>query len=138
MYDSAIDCYGFLITDDIARIIAEKVVDKIEESDDCKDILFEADICSFIPCFTGITVPVGDDGQDVYNMFGLEPCEEFMCETVYYIPVKFQSTLFKAAYKDMDELVSEFKSKIGKYLPEDFNYRSSIRHIVGGCELNYL
>lgn len=39
--------------------------------------------------------------------------------------------LFKAAYKDMNELIDEFKSDIGEYLPEDFDYRANIRHIVG-------
>lgn len=138
MRSSTIDYYGFLITDDVARIMAKKVVDKITESDDCKDILFEANICAFISCFTGEAVCIDDNGHDAYNLFNLKTCEEFLCDTVYFIPAKSQSTLFKAAYKDMDELISEFKSEIGKYLPDDFDYRSNIRHIAGECEVRFL
>ena len=32
---------------------------------------------------------------------------------------------------NMEEIVDEFKSKLGKYLPEDFDYRSRISHICG-------
>ena len=31
----------------------------------------------------------------------------------------------------MEEIVEELKSKVGEYLPEDFDYRKNIRHISG-------
>lgn len=52
-------------------------------------------------------------------------------DRIYYIQVSSYPTLFKPAYKSMDELIAEFKEKVGEYLPEDFDYRSNIRHIVG-------
>lgn len=37
-----------------------------------------------------------------------------------------QPNAFKCAYKDIDEVISEFKTKIGRYLPGDFDWKSHI------------
>ena len=31
----------------------------------------------------------------------------------------------------IDELIEEVKAVVGKYFPEDFNYRAQLRHITG-------
>lgn len=38
----------------------------------------------------------------------------------------WQPDAFKVAYYSMDDCVEEFKNKIGKYLPEDFNWEDHI------------
>ena len=64
-----------------------------------------------------------------YLVAGRNPDPDY--DGIFYIPVSKYPTLFKKAYNNMDEIVEEFKNKIGKCLSKDFDYRSSIRHIVG-------
>lgn len=57
--------------------------------------------------------------------------ETYDVDVIYYVPTKNYGTLFKAAYANMEELESEFRTKFNKYLPDDFDYRKHIRHIIG-------
>ena len=69
---------------------------------------------------------IDDSGNDDYNS-----SEVYNDDTIYYVPTKNYGTLFKAAYANMEELESEFRNKFNKYLPDDFDYRKHICHIVG-------
>lgn len=129
MRDYAVDDYGLLLTKETIKIIAPRVLDDLDERDEDKYgyALYEDGICEYIGEFTGEAIYIEDDGMDDWRRSG----ESYNGDEVYYVNTSNFPTLFKAAYNNMDELIEEFKSKVGNYLPEDFDYRANIRHIVG-------
>lgn len=129
MRDYPVDDYGLLLTKDMMRSIVSKVIDDFEEinEDEYGDALYEEGICEYIGDFTGEAGILFDDGTNDWIKTG----EVYDGDIIYYIPISSYPTLFKAAYNNMDDLIKEFKSKVGDYLPKDFNYREQIRHIVG-------
>lgn len=48
--------------------------------------------------------------------------EDFLC----LIDAKRQPMLFEAAYKNEEELLEEFRTRFGKYLPNGFDFKSHI------------
>ena len=129
MRDYAVDDYGLLLTGETMKIIASKVCDDFEdmEEDDYGYALYEEGICEYIGDFTGEAGVLLDDGLNDWIRSG----EMYDGDLIYYIPVSSYPTIFKAAYENMNALIAEFKEKVGEYLPEDFDYRSNVRHIVG-------
>lgn len=129
MRDYAVDDYGLLLTEETMKIIASKVCDDFEDMDEYEygDALYEEGICEYIGDFTGEAGILLDDGLNDWIRNG----EMYDGDCIYYIQVSSYPTIFKAAYENMDALIAEFKEKVGEYLPEDFNYRANIRHIVG-------
>lgn len=131
MRDYAVDDYGLLLDGETAKIIASKFADDFEKyaNDGTIDWMYEVydiGICEYISEFTGEAQKV--DGTGCY--WGVES-KDFCHDVIAYVPVSNYPTLFKKAYDDMDELVNEFKSRVGKYLPDDFDYRKHICHISG-------
>lgn len=127
MRDYACEDYGLVLSKDVMKLICEKeFVDEPVEDEGYGEALYEADICNCMGNFTGEAFYVNDDGADNWGH-----SQYYNCDSVYYVPVHKYPTLFKTAYKDIDELVAEFRERIGEYLPVDFDYRSNIRHIVG-------
>ena len=123
----AYEDYGLILHDETIKILCEKVfANEPSEEEDDGFSLYDAEICQMASSFTGEAYPIRDNGGDDWDR-----SETYYDDSVFYIPVEKYPTLFKTAYKDMDEMVAEFKDKIGEYLPEDFDYRSNIRHIVG-------
>lgn len=129
MRDYAVDDYGLLLTEEVMKIIASKFRQNMEDADDYDDgdILYEEGICEYISDFTGEAMHVADDGSNNWVKLG----RDYRGDSIYYVSTSSYPTLFKAAYENMDALIAEFKEKVGEYLPEDFDYRSNIRHIVG-------
>ena len=129
MRDYAVDDYGLLLTEETMKIIASKVCDDFEDIGEYEygDALYEEGICEYIGDFTGEAGILFDDGLNDWMSNG----EMYNGDQIYYIQVSSYPTLFKAAYENMDALIAEFKEKVGEYLPDDFDYRSHIRHIVG-------
>jgi hypothetical protein len=129
MREWAVDDYGLLLTKEMIKAIASKVLDDLEERDEDEygDALYEDGICEYIGEFTGEAIYIEDDGTEDWRRSG----ESYNGDRIYYVNVSKYPSLFKAAYENMDELITEFKSKVGDYLPEDFKYRANIRHIVG-------
>lgn len=129
MRDYAVDDYGLLLTEETMKIIASIVCDDFDdmEEDEYGDALYEEGICEYIGDFTGEAGILLDDGLNDWIRNG----EMYDGDRIYYIQVSSYPTIFKAAYENMDALIAEFKEKVGEYLPEDFDYRSNIRHIVG-------
>jgi hypothetical protein len=129
MRDYAVDDYGLLLTEETMKIIASKVCDDFEDMDEYEygDALYEEGICEYIGDFTGEAGILLDDGLNDWMKNG----EMYDGDRIYYVQVSSYPTIFKAAYENMDALIAEFKEKVGEYLPEDFDYRSNIRHIVG-------
>ena len=129
MRDYAIDDYGLLLDNETIKVIAHKVIDGYVEDINNIDLayeLYERGICEYVSEFTGEASEVDSNGF----YWGGE-CEEYSGDVITYVQASNYPTLFKRAYNDIDELVEEFKNKIGEYLPEDFDYRSNIRHICG-------
>ena len=129
MRDYAVDDYGLLLTEETMRTIASIVCDDFDdmEEDEYGDALYEKGICEYIGDFSGEAIRITDDGYHEYGNNG----ESYCGDQIFYVPICSYSTLFKPAYENMDELIAEFKQKLGEYLPEDFDYRANIRHIVG-------
>lgn len=67
-----------------------------------------------------------DDKVDCFTSF-----ENYEDDVIYYLPLKRRPSLFKTAYSSVEEIVKEIKDQIGKYLPDDFDYRTYICEIQG-------
>lgn len=123
----AYEDYGLLLNDETIKIICAKAFTNPPcNEDDDGFSLYDAEICQLAGNFTGETYSIKDDGSDDWN-----ESETYDDDSVFYIPVKKYPTLFQSAYNDVNEMIAEFKEALGEYLPDDFNYRANIRHIVG-------
>ena len=124
----AFDDYGLVLDKETVKIIGSQVFDDYtpDETDTVFD-LCDKGICECIGEFNGEAHEIDDDG--VFSWY--DDSRSYDYETIAYIPLKNYPTLFKKAYNNMDEIVEEFKKKIGEYLPNDFDYRSRICHISG-------
>ena len=132
MRDYAVDDYGLLMTKEMMKIVAAKVCDDYAEEEYDEDEyafneeLYDRGIVEYIGDFTGESIAIKDNGEDSWG-----DSEYYRGDVIWYVPTKNISTLFKAAYKDMDEMIEEFRSRLGEYLSKDFEYRRYIRHISG-------
>ena len=70
---------------------------------------------------------ISDNGGIVWS----SDSEDYRNEIISYVPVSNFPTLFEKAYENIDEIIDEFKEKLGDYLPDGFDYRGKIRHISG-------
>ena len=123
----AYEDYGLVLNEETRKTICEKVfAEEPVEDEEYGMALYEAEICQAAGNFTGETFYILDNGRDNWDR-----SETYDDDSVYYIPVDKYPTLFRSAYNDVNEMIVEFRKKIGEYLPEDFDYRSNIRHIVG-------
>ena len=126
----AVDDYGLVLDNETKKLIASKVIDGFVDDDekygDWSYELYDCGICECISEFTGEAQEVDSNGH-----YWGSSSMDYHCDTICYVPTSNYPTLFRKAYNNMDELVEEFKSKIGEYLPEDFDYKSRICHICG-------
>ena len=132
MRDYAVNDYGLLMTEETMQMIVSKVCKDYTEEDYKDDpfgfneAIYNEGIVEFISSFTGESIIINDNGE---NLWGNG--EYYNDDVIYYVPTKNISTLFKAAYNNIDEMIEEFKGKLGKYLPAEFDYRKHIRNISG-------
>lgn len=130
--DYAVNDYGLIMTRDMLKTICSKYCpDYTEERYDYDEWgfnnnLYEAGIVEYISDFTGESIEIDDNGFTLYGTG-----ETYYNEIIYYVELGKYSTLFDAAYNNMDEVVSEFRWTLHDYLSIDFDYRKYIRHIVG-------
>lgn len=127
MRDYAVSDYGLLLDEETIKVIASKVLEDYTDEDDMAYGLYDKGICEYISEFTGESIPVREDGHVSWGDDG----ENYRCETIVYVPTSNFPTLFKKAYENIDEIIDEFKGKVGEYLPDGFDYRGKIRHISG-------
>ena len=135
MREYAVYDYGLLLTPETMKMLAEKNCagfteeefeeDKFAFYEEIEEI-FDGDI-DYVNEFTGEAKYVENNGS----------CE-WGCDTIYYdgdyihyVPINRRLSLFEATYKDMDDMIADFKERVGKYMPEDFDYRANLRYIVG-------
>ena len=129
MRDYAVDDYGLVLDEETINDIASQIFDDYTENTESYwgYELYDKGICEYISEFTGESQELNDDG--LYTWGG--DSKDYRCDEICYVPTSKYPTLFKRAYNNMNEIVDEFKSKLGKYLPEDFDYRSRVCHICG-------
>lgn len=133
MRDYGFDDYGFIFTEEVIHLIAPHICEDYSEraweennSRYFMDEIYEKLGTEWVGNFTGELVSVSDDGKDDYS----QPVWEGM-ETIYYISTRKYPSLFEAPYKDMNEIIDEFKQILSRYLPPNFDYRKYFKHIMG-------
>lgn len=132
MRDYAVNDYGLLMTKEMLKAVASKVIENYSDEEydnnemDFNYKLYEFGIIETISEFTGEAMKINIDGSDNWSNG-----ECFNSECIYYIPASKYPSIFTAAYNNIDEMANEFKEKLGEYLPDDFDYKSYICHIVG-------
>lgn len=131
MRDYGFSDYGLIITEQAAYELARQIF----KPDEMADWAWEkygwyADIAEEfnLECiheFTGTAFG--------FNASGVEDeCTyDYSSECVLYAPLAKFPSLIRATYQSMDDVVSEFKNGIGKYLPENYDYAGNICHIAG-------
>ena len=132
MRDYAVDDYGLLLTSETLKVMASKVCDDYTEEAYAEDEwsfheeLYDKGIVEYISSFSGESVVINDLGESMW-------CEgeSYGDDVIYFVPTLKISTLFRAAYRNMEDMINEFKNRVGEYLPADFDYRKYIRHISG-------
>jgi hypothetical protein len=129
MRDYAVSDYGLLLDEETIKVIASKLFDDFSENEkeDWAYLLYDNGICEYISDFTGEALPIREDGYVSWYDDG----ENYRCETIAFIPTSNFPTLFKKAYENIDEIIDEFKQKVGEYLPDGFDHRGKLRHISG-------
>lgn len=127
----SINDYGLVLNNETMKMIASKLpgnhdVEKMGEWD-LRYLLYDEGICEYVSEFIGESIKVNTERGylEEWN------CNFYHMDSISYIGTKNYPTLFATAYKNMDELVEEFKDKLGKYLPEDFDYANNIYMISG-------
>ena len=126
MRDYAVEDYGMIIDEEAAKEICHRMFDDFDdEGEDLWYALYETELCEYIGEFTGEAFRINDDGKPDWTG------DSYDFEALCYLPLSVYPSLFRGAYGNMGDIIEELKDKIGKYLPDDFDYRSRIRHIVG-------
>ena len=128
-----VDVYGLLLDDEALESICSKVCPNYTKetyADDPGDFIYQAGehFFNIEYSFTGDALPIDDNGSTSWSYFSGD-C--YVDDIICYIPLAYNPNYFKPMYHDMDEMISEMKSTIGAYLPDDFDYRYYLRHIIG-------
>jgi predicted S18 family serine protease len=129
MRDYAVDDYGLVLDEETIKTIASKLFDDYDANEDVAALayeLYDRDVCEYISNFTGEAQDLDENG-----FYYGENSTAYYSDVIAYVQAIHYPTLFKKAYNNMDEMIEEFKNQVGEYLPEDFDYRSRIRHICG-------
>lgn len=118
--------YGLVLDNETMKYVARKVcIDHADDMDLAYE-LYDQGICEYIAEFTGEALPIDERGFFEYG-----DGEVYSNDRVAFVQVRRWPTLFIQAYPDMDDLIEDFKNRVGQYLPEDFDYRNHIRCIIG-------
>ena len=124
MRDYSVNDYGVVFTEEMIQECSSK-----NENDHFCDVAEEvADRLGleYISEFTGEATRIYANGELDYKTSLI-----YNDDTLYYLPLRKISTLFKPAYNSMEEIIIEVTNKIGEHLPKDFDYSSNVRSIVG-------
>ena len=118
--------YGLVFDDTTMQYIYNKRFDDPIEGEDVAMALCDSEFCICAGNFTGEAFPIMDNGNDDWNN-----SKVYSGDSVYYVPFDLYPSLFKAPYNNIEEIVEEFKKKVGEYMPEGYDYRANICHIIG-------
>ena len=135
MKEWAVYDYGLLLTADTMKALAKKhCTDFTEEAFADDEFIFYEEIeeifggdIEYIGQFTGEAKYVADDGTCEWG------CDSvyYNDDILYYVPINRRLSLFESAYDNMNSMITSFKERVGKYMPDDFDYRANMRYIVG-------
>ena len=126
MREYAYEDYGLILDKPTMEHIYVKKFNEPIGDEDVAEALCDVEFCTCAPQFTGEAFNIEDDGKDSWSNSLVCACDE-----VYYVPFNQYPSLFKAPYNDINEIVEEFKEKLGEYMPEDYDYRANLKHIIG-------
>lgn len=125
--------YGLYLDYETLKYMASKIfddyTDEAFDDDDWRflDALYGQGYVEYSSEFTGEAVHIRDDGVPMWD----ESHETYSYDTCWYAPAYREMQIFGAAYKDVNELIEEFKDRLGEYLPEDYDYRENLAWICG-------
>ena len=126
MREYAYEDYGLILDEPTMEHIFVKKFNEPVGDEHVGCALYDSEFCTCAPQFTGEASGIHDDGKDDWSNSLVYECDE-----VYYVPLNKYPSLFKAPYNNIDEIVEEFKEKLGEYMPDDYGYRANLRHIIG-------
>ena len=126
MREYAYEDYGLILDKPTMEYIFAKQFNEPIDDLDVGCELYDADVCTCAGQFTGEAFCLKDDGKDDWG-----DSFTYNCDEVYYVPINKYPSLFKAPYNNIDDIVEEFKEKLGEYMPEGYDYRANICHIIG-------
>ena len=70
--------------------------------------------------------------EEMLPLITTKPIESsFDDDTIIYLPLDNGLSLFKTAYPSPSAILAELRSKLGKYLPDDFDYAARVCRIFG-------
>lgn len=135
MREYAVYDYGLLLTRETLKVLAEMhCEDFTEERFEEDEFAFYEEIedvfggnIEYTGQFTGEAIYIEDDGACSWGHDSV--CYDDDC--IYYVPINRKLSLFEATYKNMNDMIADFKERVGKYMPNDFDYRTNLRYIVG-------
>lgn len=127
--------YGMYINMDEAAVFWKNYLRMHpEELDSYDEEDAENGICDHFDCSI-----INDNNYDCRDIYSLGKNMEFdfdeSAEGVFFYSIK-QGDIFgreDRCYKDIDEMINEFKKWLGKYLPEDFDYEGHMAHFSGAA-----
>ena len=127
MRDYAYVDYGLVLDEKTIKHMYAKAIGGQEDNiHDMGYELYDKGIVEYTGEFTGEAMKVDDNGNDNWGYSTI-----YSADVIYYVPLGKYPSLFEAHYKDMSEIVEELKSKVSEYLPDGYDYRANIRHIIG-------
>lgn len=132
MRDYAVNDYGLLITADAMELLAKAICPGYtpaayqKNSYDFQDTVAAKLDLIYTGDFTGEAIYINDNGDDEYSH-----ALDFSNDSLYYITLNRYPSLFRQAYRDMNQVIQELKLRLGDYLPANFDFRNNIRHFIG-------
>lgn len=128
-----VDNYGLYLDFDTLKHMASKLCEDFtpEAFDEDEwfylNELYEMGHVDYMSEFTGEAIAIRDTGEPMWGV----PHQVYSYDTCWYAPARKQTRMFGAAYENMDELIAEFRDRLGEYLPVDFDYRKNLCLVCG-------
>lgn len=126
MREYAYEDYGLVLDKATMEHIYVKKFNEPIGDEDVAEALWDSEFCTLASQFTGEAFDIADNGNDDWNNPLIYACDE-----MYYVSFNSYPSLFNAPYNNINEIVEEFKEKLGEYMPEDYDYRANLKHIIG-------
>lgn len=131
MSNYSIEVFGLILTNDEITYFENKLKEEIikenpENKEDLVDLTIE-DMIDEDMLNANVSHSMAYI-RDIENgkLYTLEHKSDYLPEDILAIYANKSMQMIGAAYDTADELINEFKNDIGKYLPEDFDWKSHI------------
>lgn len=130
---NGMDAYGLVFNSNLMHCLAAKVCTDFEEDtwDDYKydyiDEVIEKLGLERCGSFSGSVFSIDSYGNETF-----ECSDIYQDDTIYFMELNRYPALLKKAYDSIEQIEEECKHRIGAYLPDSFDYKGNLMHIVGG------